>query len=877
MTKEHRLFPHALIRSSNQGTKVFMESFMVDEHLRLMGDFLLIIKREQEQKKRLTDVLKEYMLESSNGHIQNQFQNIRRNVFNGRKIKEKHFLEVKHLLTDETIALITSYKSGEVREEIDDLEKVFNRYKNQINDNIKDLLSDDFLNALILSDTRLVESVTHGDYRLKSKKGRKVRITLAKYLSRMFTKTSPFSTFTKISLGNLSDGIAINSGRSRDRSIITLNNFLLGHLQKLLLTHEPFFLKMKIELNHTIRFEDGFVRFITSVNNRERIQKITLSKPISLFINSIEEQSGEISLHTLIELISKKANQKDTGSARKMILSLYEAGVISVRWNFDKSDANWILKLADLIFQLNDEGNETLNELINSLRKVNDLVSNYADKPPNERQDCLFEVIDLLKSITSSFENGDEYIKNNFEGSRRILYEDCINRSEYTLDEKGIGSVVGKLDELLSSLKLFDNRSDNNALLKHIFNQKHRNEQEVPLDVFSETYFRYLQENSFKEENKKEFINNLEIDSIQLRNQKRTKWINEFKKKLPIESDNIDLTQEVLEELNSKYSNNKEKEVSSFGALIQFSNVKDLSEGSYSQVIVNGVFSGYGKFSSRFLPFLDQKVTSEQREFNKQHSSHGELLVENNDASIFNANNRPSLLPYKIQIPGEYLKEEDYSQALNLKNFVIRNSNELELIYKPLNKRAYVLDLDLQDRSQRSPMFQLLEYFSKAEYPMINVLKELIVKHYVPGIDDISRSTKEIKVIPRLTYEKKIVLSRKTWLIPKALIPEKLVGMTDFEYFILLNDWRNSNSIPDEVYIHRKNKGLTEKKVVNDGSFKPQYIHFGNQYLIEVFESELRKSTGFLTIVEALPIPKNYELFDEEKTCVEYLVQWNSL
>ena len=88
-------------------------------------------------------------------------------------------------------------------------------------------------------------------------------------------------------------------------------------------------------------------------------------------------------------------------------------------------------------------------------------------------------------------------------------------------------------------------------------------------------------------------------------------------------------------------------------------------------------------------------------------------MIEGTDASYFNANLHPPLMPYEIWTPGGHNSVKEANQ-LPITDFCIRyevESDELCLIHKLSGKQALVFNLGFQTLTSRSELFQLLGTF----------------------------------------------------------------------------------------------------------------------------------------------------------------------
>ncbi len=287
---------------------------------------------------------------------------------------------------------------------------------------------------------------------------------------------------------------------------------------------------------------------------------------------------------------------------------------------------------------------------------------------------------------------------------------------------------------------------------------------------------------------------------------------------------------------------------------------------------------------SRFLHIFDDRVTEVQRKWNNDTNNDEAIFIEDCDASYFNANLHPPLMPYEIWMPGGHntLPENRQIPITDLEVVYDNKEEELILKHKPTAKKAYVFDLGFQGHMGRSQLFQLLEKFSKAEYlstrPIINVVNMTLKNNKEKQKEQDKNS--EITILPRIIYEDQVIIQRKTWNIPKLLVPERQPQETDFQYYFKINKWRKEHKMPDEVFVfinmdrwnNNPDPELTKKLTRDD--YKPQYIDFRNPLLVSLFEKLVVKAPSMLKIQEMLPNSKQMLKIDGERYVSEFMVQW---
>ena len=144
-------------------------------------------------------------------------------------------------------------------------------------------------------------------------------------------------------------------------------------------------------------------------------------------------------------------------------------------------------------------------------------------------------------------------------------------------------------------------------------------------------------------------------------------------------------------------------------------------------------------------------------------------------------------------------------------------------------------------------------------------------------------SSPRIKVQPRVVFEDRLIMQRKSWLIPKESLP--VVGGKESEWlcFQKMNEWRLSLGIPDEVFIHlspRRGGSADikpeETRRLGRDDHKPQYINFTNPFLTNLFKKMIAKATGTLKIEEMLPNSKQLITLSDKRYVTEFVIQWYS-
>jgi len=262
--------------------------------------------------------------------------------------------------------------------------------------------------------------------------------------------------------------------------------------------------------------------------------------------------------------------------------------------------------------------------------------------------------------------------------------------------------------------------------------------------------------------------------------------------------------------------------------------------------VLNGFGPGYGKQVSRFLDLLPPEMLEEQRAINRRAAGRSRL-VEVNDGSLLNMNVHPPLVDSEIgeaDVPDLVVK--------------IGGDDTLWLWHVPTNERIEVVDLGLQDPATRSPLHRFLNtFFSPAQ--------ELIRK---PLLDAALAVSGRLIVRPRVIYDRRLVIRRRTWVVPNAILPARAGGESDAAFFRRVDAWRESLGMP--AYVFAKIRGAAKRD-----DRKPQFISFASWHSVALLEKLFARVAGLLKFQEMLPGPDEMLEWNGRRHAIEFIVHWN--
>ncbi|GAA5042564.1 lanthionine biosynthesis protein [Marivirga lumbricoides] len=943
------LFPHILCRIAGGSFNEFAEKMCFHELKDIVSSQFLNHQKRNTAKLEFCENLKIFIKNKQDSKIQNLLQNFRRDVYNDRRIKEETESEIRSVFNSQLneewgnyLQIVKEQKALQEKAEI-----AYNQEINKTRGNIKSLLlKDNLQNGLLLSSNTLLDQIPkiiNKHPKGYSKKEIKVELSLLQYLSRIYTKTSPFSSFTNLTLAEAKSEVEelIKLTEPADsKELITshvrLNNYLFKYLKSILIQYRPAYLKIYIRPNPTIEIKENHFHYLTNIHNIESFQQISTNAFLNLLLDLLKENKQGKRFEALINDTIDQVNATET-EVENYIVQLVNLGFLEYNFQVSGLDPDWDLKMIDTFGPL-IKSNALIEELVQSLISIRKLMQKYQKATVEARKVILKEVYSKFKNVCFKIhkavglpederviEHNNSYAKSensnnnnlpvdkerpsvfihnnlskfNFK-PEQLLYEDTSRSTSLFFDKESLQDFVSKLDGLLQELKLFKGDTIEKLKMQHYFLQKYEKQAHPSVLEFYQKYYKdlklpelALQEN-LKKDSKHTELNdlqkqseggslNVQVEKIPPVLEKRFEDIRNWKENFLHKASfsGINKSNEViLNKTNLLFQpkNTKERSRGSLGAFIQFYVEKDKTGKNKLKGVLNNSFPGYGKMMSRFLHVFNDQVSDDIRKWNLKLSD-GELHLENCDASYFNANIHPSLMPYEIQSPGGNNIHFEKTQ-IPVKDFDIvfkEDDYELQLQHKPTGKASYVYDLGFQSRSGRSKLFQLLDQFTLSEYlsvqPMINSINS-------QANNTIGKKVKseQIEILPRVVYEDQIILQRKSWVIVKHGLPDRKHAETNAEFYSRMQIWRKEQGIPDEVFVSilrsTEQSTIDKRKHLSRDDYKPQYINFNNPLLVNIFEKMTNKTFTKLRIQEMLPSSEQLLEVEGKKIVSEFMVQW---
>jgi hypothetical protein len=762
--------------------------------------------------------------------------------------------------------------------------------------------------------------------------------SLIKYLARMYAKTSPFSTFTNLALATVDEQAESPFGVKGDkepeiRCHIRLNNFLYQYLKGLLLAHPLIGRHIPIRPNPTLRQAGDHYVYLTNSHNVEAFQRIPANPVLEVFQVISSQQPQGLSIEAIVcQILENEYIDAPAEDLESYIKQLVQFGFLEYNVGVSGIDPDWDIRLREVLAPLR-QSIPLLGQLVDCLKTVRDLAVSYGTASIEERRQILQKAFSLFRDtcmviheaaglpeeerLTPEERQGlEEEKEGEVEGKsedkkeenpeeafihrsstvfnfkpEQMFYEDTTSSLDGIVSSSHYMDFISTLHTLLQNLKHFEAHFEEQAKMRHFFESKYTDGDGVDLLTFYEDFYREFKKPEAKlaEERKKGQPDEagekqLAVAAIKERTKMVEGWQSFLTQRLKghftAEINNGDQIPYTLQDVLDA---NREANAAaphwdrhrSYGGFVQFFVSPDDNGGERLLGVANGTFPGYGRMFSRFLHILEPGVTEALRKRNLSLAAE-DLLVEDTDASYFNANLHPPLMPYEIWMPNGHNNLPPERQ-IPITELTVRRDEEsggLKLWHAKADKRAYVFDLGFQGHRGRSQLFQLLEKFTLAPMLFVSPLNSCLNAALAP------QQQETVTVRPRVVYEDTIVLQRKAWSIPNQCLPLKEAHEDDWDYFRRINLWRRELGMPAEVFLFLVDRRQLEripeekKKKLGRDDYKPQYICFDNPFLVNLFEKALPKAPASVKIEEMLPDSRQLLRLGKNRHITEFVVQW---
>lgn len=858
-----------------------MNTSVIQNVEKLLNQWQEITDCDQACNEKLCDELYALIQQSSDDQERKLLLNLKRSVFNKRsnaqnlaeKIPSETFNSIKNTWAE-------WLNAGRTCKEFEQLwGKDFQEKQWLQRHTIQELAGEyPFKNGVLLSSKDLYEQLEgfrNADVQSLNKDNERMEFSVLRYLTRMAYKTSPFSTFTYLGLTEMTAENDVEiSAPEIPTSKIRLNNKLLKRIKKLMERHPDLQGLLFVNINSSMTETDGRFSFLMNCVNIEVFQEIQatgVNRYIKEMISGSEER---ISLASFIEHLSTQIDA-DSSELKHYILKLVDSGFLELTLECSEIDPDWDSHLLKFLAE-HKNGNGSTEQLCQLIDHLQQVKNEFGTAGIAQREVLLKDSSALFDRTISDLENQAGIIKlpkdeiknildhilekyKNGEGFEKLpyipvdyrqegfIYEDAYTDQVHKVSESAVNELATHLSGLANRLSAFDIRAREKNRVKNFFKSTYKKDQPIPLVTFYHEYYRQKSETETEEEQTQPDI-----------------WPELFWKDLQQEAqfDEIKIQKKNLSQLPSS-----DQSCPAGSAFLQFF---DQKSGTGTKAVVNGLMQGMGKMSGRFLHLFNPEIAEVHKDYNRRLFP-DQLLIELNDDSSFNANIHPPLLDFEVKMPSSNTQMKK-SQQIPLDRIAVvyyEDQDRVSLLDTVLQKEIYAFDLCLESITNRSNLYQLMALFNPCTYVSYHPLIQVIDLHHSKQF-----SSEEIRVFPRITYEDKLVLRRKGWLIDFNMIPRQNNQESEGIYFLRFHQWLLEKELPSSVFLYLQSSYIPEesspdKTAGTRDDYKPQFIDFKQPLLFGLFIKLLNRAGSFIYLEEVLP-----SVDQAQERVSEHLIQW---
>ncbi|HEU0055470.1 MAG TPA: lantibiotic dehydratase, partial [Longimicrobium sp.] len=355
------------------------------------------------------------------------------------------------------------------------------------------LLDDgDFRKGLMISSRSLHGALARyqGQGAELSGKEEKTERGLLRYYTRMAAKATPFATFCAIIPGTFvepsgdfgGDVFRFRGDPRRKRSFVRINKLLYGILLDHLKTRATVRHALEVELNPTLREEQGRLVYLTAIQSREVFQRLGNNDVLELITAKIRGRERPTMGDLIDALVTDPQVEASPEEAEAYLDKLIEIGFLRFHTGVGEQDADWDLPFRALLERIGDDHARQGAELLVAMREKTEA---YTDADVEGRARIIEEIHGLVNGAIDTME---------IQGRLRRdmpFYEDATSAAsaEIPLTPEVRGAVDVFSEWVRVTTRLAWPRPEQ-ATMRHFFDTYYTDRKTIPLLQFYEDFYR---------------------------------------------------------------------------------------------------------------------------------------------------------------------------------------------------------------------------------------------------------------------------------------------------------------------------------------------------------------------------------------------------
>lgn len=733
----------------------------------------------------------------------------KRELFNDRRLK---FLPQLHnLLPRAVVQDLDQYlKQKEHREDLqNEFQQIYEDAIASAREKLLDYSQQYFLrNGLLFSSVDLLRQVQRieNGAQIKSKKMRRLTLSLLRYLSRSVAKTTPFSSFNQVFFLEATPCAYRPVQSTTTADYFQFSNLFFHYLKGLLMQQTAF--RELLEIRHNTAIwqtgdrMDNFYFFLNEANH-ECLKSIPA-------IDGVKAVHGLLTHNTLsfIQLLTKleeKSGENRT-TVRSFIERLIAEGFLQLSYPVDSRNHNWMDQLSNFIKSRPLPNCSLWRDVLTVLLQLTNAIKELAQLQLVESRQKILNR--LYHETTTFFKKWDA--DRAFESKVKVndlIYEDTSCVLQEQLPRKTFKDLSGDLRELFLHLNTVSPKKKLRQMLADQLKKK--SIKRMPLLEFYHSVFLSI--------NTDALLTVEDMEPFRTRLEPLLNVIN-----------GVDIID--LEPLWTSFP--VSRETINFGVHLQ------ANDRLWQQVVINKFTDGCGSNISRFLNLLPDFYTQKIQQFNQaQHPD--SLICDTRDASIHNLNNYPVSAPLTIDATGK---------SRNLLPLVklwvqLDDCNQIKLIHED-GREVKAIHFSMEDLGRRSSLLQFLNIFYPTDLWGYRYFRRELKELARQSVD------KSIIEIPRIMYGKRVTLQRRTWLVSRSDLMDSFSHRNEADVFLSIDKWRRKAGIPQQVFITIKQQ---RSSVTANDHYKPQYLDLRTPIFLPLLLQLWKSVEDYVEFTEVYP------------------------
>ncbi|MEV0279237.1 lantibiotic dehydratase [Streptomyces sp. NPDC050610] len=273
--------------------------------------------------------------------------------------------------------------------------------------------------------------------------------------------------------------------------------------------------------------------------------------------------------------------------------------------------------------------------------------------------------------------------------------------------------------------------------------------------------------------------------------------------------------------------------------------------------VLNRSWGGIGFPFSRFTHCFEDSPESEdgglagrvRRDLRAAHPRGAVFAEVTGGHATTNLNLHGRLTDYEVVCPGETSSAPPAEQLPLDDLYVVHDAAEDRLVLR-------------SERLDREVVPVYLGYLVAMALPDVPRALLLLSPASVPAVDfwggvpeeEVHEGAAEVTTRPRVRYGS-VVVSRRSWSASAASLPARTPETSDAEWYLSWQRWRQQHGVPAQVFATVRAPAAEEGEegpgpLAND---KPQYVDFDSYLSLTVFETRLKDAGARVVLREALP------------------------